>query len=325
MASGPFRIVGAMVIEIGGVLLALALLPGLPWQQWKTSLMGASNEAYQAAEIPPALPPSRYAFQLDGQPRRFDERVYTPPAAPSASMTPRRFAPPSNIDDRSAVVTEQGPRNLLPALPPEPQRREYVAETLDRASQQILDSLAAPWSDDPAALPRDQVASEPVTREPMSFRPPAVRVPPTEQQYLRPQLPNTVIPPSPLPAPNARFGQPSPPQPLNGNRNSATFAAPPLPLEQVPPRLDFDPAFSRESTGERFRGAAAPVPTNADRQPSQPRSFYAPQNDLREHQATSYEEPLSNEYYTPRNKVPPPSKFSGPTHVRPAGPRHIQY
>jgi hypothetical protein len=324
MASGPFRIVGAMVIEIGGVLLALALLPGLPWQQWKASLMGASNESYQAAEIPPSLPPSRYAFQLDGQPRRFDERVYTAPSAPAPMATPRRFAPPSNIDDRSAVMTEQGRRGLLPALPPEPQRREYVAETLDRASQQILDSLAAPWSDETSALPRDRVAREPVSREPMSFRPPVVRVPTTEQQYLRPELPNTVIPPNSIPAPNARFGQPSPPQPLNSDRHSAPFAAPPLPLEQAPPRVEIDPAFGSETTGGRFRGSA--VPSSVDRQPVQPRSFYAPQNDLREHQATSYEEtPLSNEYYTPRNNVSPQTKLSGPTHARPSGPRHIQY
>ena len=106
MSSAPLRMVGAMVIEIGGVLLALALLPGLPWEQWKASIASApSASAYEAAEFPPSLPPSRYGFQLDGQSRQLQERVYTAPAAPAApQQQPFAAPPPPVVEDRSAVA-----------------------------------------------------------------------------------------------------------------------------------------------------------------------------------------------------------------------------
>ncbi len=63
-----------------------------------------------------------------------------------------------------------------------------------------------------------------------------------------------------------------------------------------------------------------------------PQSYYAPPRPSQfEGENAHYERaPISNEYYTPRPSSAPqpsatPSTLSGPTRVRPAGPRHVQY
>ena len=327
MSSAPLRMVGAMVIEIGGVLLALALLPGLPWEQWKASIASApSASAYEAAEFPPSLPPSRYGFQLDGQSRQLQERVYTAPAAPAApQQQPFAAPPPPVVEDRSAVAPlPRRQTSVLPELPAEPQRRQYVAETLDRASQQILDSLAAPWSGD-SSNSAGISERELVTRG-QNFRAPVHRVPQNEQQYLRPELPNhptdtlrNNLPPSTIPTPTTRFGQPSAAQPLE---RSQSLAQPTIPLEPATPKLSSDIAPQ-----------VFTAPTDATHRVSPPTSYYSrPQSSQFEGETTSYERPpLSNQYYAPREQsdslysTVPSSKPTGPTHVRPVGPRHVQY
>ena len=327
MSSAPLRMVGAMVIEIGGVLLALALLPGLPWEQWKASI--AASQSVEAAELPPSLPPSGYGFQLDGQSNAIPDRAYSQRTVPAPATQPRTFvAPPASLHDRTAVITEGGRgANMLPELPAEPQRREYVADTLDRASQQILDSLAQPWSgrsDDSAGvserapLPRNE-----------GFRAPPTRTSVTEQQYLRPEYPSQV-PHRSIPTPTTRFGSPSPAQPLE---RSQTFAPPTIPLEPAAPKFQSDIAPQSYTTPSTAATTVAP-----------PQSYYAqPRPSQYEGASAGYERaPLSNQYYAPRTNSPPqynsapqnpaagynaapPTTLTGPTHARPVGPRHVQY
>lgn len=324
MLNGPMRMAGAMIIEISGVLLALALLPNLPWQQWKAAFASTGEQSYETADLPPALPPSRYAFQLDGQPRMLEERSYAQRTAPNSTpAAPRTFAapPPPTFNEHSTVITETGRTKILPDLPAEPQRREYVAETLDRASQQMLDSLAGPWTNrnpqpqpsQPQTFTQPQRDPRTITQPTIEPRQPAIRVP-TEQQYLRPELPANPpqTPAVTVPAPTTRFGSPSPARPLS--QNPSTLSAPPtLELEMPPLPLSSTPAPNTSNT--------VPSP-----------SHYAPQNELRhEGAAMSYEQPpISNQYYAPRSNAtlppnPQPRSLTGPNQFRQNGPRHIQY
>jgi len=344
--------VGAMVIEIGGVLLALAVLPGLPWQQWRAAL--AANHTVEAAEIPPSLPPSGYGFQLDNQ-AAVQDRSFAPRTIPAPATQPRTFtAPPALLDQRPSLAQDRRVTQMLPELPAEPQRREYVEGTLDRASQQILDSLAQPWSSNnpnPAAVSERDLA-----RRNEAFRAPPPRTAQNEQQYLRPEYPSTLpnnLPSNNLPshtpaAPSTRFGNPSPAQPL---QRSQAFAQPVIPLEPVAPKFQSDIApqsYNAPQTYTAPQGYAAPqnynvpqgyaAPNTAQAQVSPPSSYYAQQRPSFEGQNTPVERaPISNEYYTPRSSTIPPvskytapstspaNKFAGPSQVRPTGPRHVQY
>lgn len=376
MTSAPLRMASAMVVEIGGVLLALALLPGLPWQQWKAAL--ASNDTTDTAEIPPPLPPSGYGFQLDNQAAVQPDRSVAPRTVPAPTTQPRTFAaPPAVTEQRPSATQDRRVTPLLPDLPPEPQRREYVAQTLDRASQQILDSLAQPWS-------ADSTNSAAVTERDLPRRNELFRAPPpptgaNEQQYLRPEypstppnvtlpnaVPNANLPSSPLPnnplpsatfpsqppaAPSSRFGTPSAAQPL---QRSQPLPQPVIPLEPAAPKFQSDIApqsFTAPqpySTQQPF-AAPPPAPQNyaAPQAYSAPRaaqtpvvpppSYYSQQRASQfDAEKASFVEraPISNEYYAPRNVTTPSygappanssGKVTGPTHVRPAGPRHVQY
>jgi hypothetical protein len=319
MSSAPVRMAGAMVIEIGGVLLALALLPGLPWQQWKASLATAANSTYEAAEMQPTLPPSRYNFQLDGQSRQVQERVYTQRLDQAPAAEVRRFAPPPAAQDRTTLVPQNRSANILPELPAEPQRREYVASTLDRASQQILDSLAGPWSGSPdnTANANRQSVAPPVTRTQV------YRAPQPQPQFARPEAvrpsPNYAVPNYTAPAPTTRFGTPSPAQPLE---RSQSFVAPPVPLEPAAPKFQSDIApqsYNTPSYNSQPYQASQVAP---------PPSYYAPPSSQPRYAAetANYERaPIANQYYAPRTNTPAPSSLSNSPRVRTAGPRHLQY
>jgi hypothetical protein len=291
--NSPTRLAGGLLIEVGGILLALMVLPIVPWDRWK-ALLAPQPEPVLTA-LPPTIPETRFAFQYDGQPRRLEERSFTqpwsslPPAAqqPPTSRVPAEQPPallpfadaPSSLDkrdfgssidrytsDRTGVDV---PRNTLPPADSyyapqtgrstNPRQSEYVAETLDRASQRMLESLVGPWKDRPSApLPE----------------------PPPTQSYARPLTPPTTAPTPTLPPSIYSPPAVSPPASLS----PPAVSVPPLLDSQPAPSNRFQPMLDRLQSSTVDPPAASgasssPTPQTPSVRPSQlrqqlPRSIH---------------------------------------------------
>lgn len=185
MARGDFfSWTGGMVLELGAAVGVIALLPGIDWQSLRPAEASESSGEFTARrnsffsnEAPLAgnsslQAPSAYAPHANPPTPALAPTSYHQPIAPQPGYAPQPFSPGAYQPPAAAPEIARAPPSgswytaPAPAVDAPP---GAVEQTLDRASQQLLDAATRyftadqrlpvsppnwPTSNDPAASPR---------------------------------------------------------------------------------------------------------------------------------------------------------------------------
>jgi|GEM_PF-4148853 len=218
----PLKFLGGLVLEVGAVIAALAILPGLGGSGLNFTGLGSANNDRLVMPTAAGIIPNQVYFDAKSS-RMVDEPRQAPPAA-----WQNDFAPP----------------------PPATQQR-YVENMLDHNSQRALDAAARIWTQGDRLLPPELR----VRREPQLPTQPQFQSQSQQQNYTGEPIRDWQQPRTEFRAEREAYSQP---QPTNSQPQSAYSQQQPAAdrvLTSEPPRYVQESHYAPASRpAQRFNG-----------------------------------------------------------------------